>query len=338
MARIDAVELHRDVWKYFRPAPKGPFQVFDGSLGMEDPDHFSSYTSLAGIDTLIVKVGTSILAHDEPRRQVYNMQCLSQDLTRLRNRFNVVLITSGAIGLGRKARLRKGERIPKAEESLPQQKRIDAIEGQFLLYELWMHHFYPQSVCECLVTHEDIRGERTSGNLLRKYQRWFERKTIPIVNEDDKKSLEEIDILMQGERVFRDNDSLASLHAQFLRRAGYKPLLILLSNTDGIYTAASFQNHEFEPIRVVKSTDDLESQALPISSSRGRGGVLSKIDAAREAASSGVYTVIANGQYCNHDSPYQDRSPGAKRRYRVLDSILQGDVVGTRFLPVGYAH
>jgi len=266
------------------------------------------------------------------------MNCISEDLTRLRERgLNILLVTSGAIGLGRKARLRKGEKIPEREKDSPQQKRLDAIEGQFLLYELWRHHFYPQLVNESLVTHDDITNEQRNTRLLELYQRWLVCGRIPVINEDDKRSLEEIDIRLKGKRVFRDNDGLASLLAQFLKRAGYNPFLILLSNTDGIYTEESFRNGKYIPIRIVKDSTGLEEQALPISSTRGRGGEISKIEAARDASLNDILVVVANGQYCNHDAPYQKRKEGSQRRYDVLDSILDGRVVGTRFLPCNYA-
>lgn len=336
--KIDSIKFHDDFERYFIDSPDSPFLVFDGSLQCEQPEHYDSYTNISGIDTLVVKVGTSIITHDDSRRTIYNMNCISEDLTRLREErgLNVLLVTSGAIGLGRKSRLRKGEKIPEKEKDTPQQRRLDAIEGQFLLYELWSHHFYPQAVRESLVTHDDIKNPQKNAKLLLKYQKWLCEGKIPIINEHDAKSLEEIDILLKGERTFRDNDGLASLHAQFLKRAGYNPLLLFLSNSDGIYTAESFRNGDYIPIRIVKNPRGLEGHALPITSTRGRGGVISKIEAAKDAASEGIYTVIANGQYCNHDSSYQRRKLNSRRRYNVLDSVLDGKVVGTRFLPRNY--
>ena len=345
--KVDRVKFQTDLEKYFRDSPNSPFLVFDGSLHLEEPENHGLYTDVSGIDTLVVKVGTSIIAHDEYQRTIYNMNCISEDLTRLREErgLNILLVTSGAIGLGRKARLRKDERIPEKEKDTPAQKRLDAIEGQFLLYELWRHHFFPQLVGESLVTHDDIRDPQKNAKLLRKYQKLLSEGRIPVINEDDKRSLEEIDILLKGERAFRDNDSLASLHAQFLKGTGYNPLLVILSNTDGIYTAESIRNGNYTPIRVVKNTLGLEEQvlltkeeerALPKSTKGREGGGKSKIEAARDAASDGVYVVIANGQFCNHDAPYQERKRGSQRKYDVLDSILDGRVLGTRFLPRNY--
>ena len=329
--RIDRIEFQKDVGYFSLPVSE--FLVFDnGSLIWEPPEKYRLYTNMSEIDTIIVKVGTSIITHRDYRMTIYNMNCLSEDLTRIKEgrKLNVLLVTSGAIGLGRKARLRRGEKIPEKEKNTPEQKRRDAIEGQSLLYELWRHHFYPQLVEESLVTHEDIKNEQKNAMLSIKYRKWLSEGKIPIINEDDAKSLEEIDISLKGERVFRDNDGLASLHAQFLKKAGYNPLLIILSNTDGIYTKSSCSR--YTPIRVVKNPAGLEEQALPISSARGRGGVVSKIEACRDAALYGISSAIANGQYCNHDSPYQKRKAGSERKYDVLDSVLDGRVAGTRFL------
>ena len=336
--KVDRIRFQKDSGRYFRDNPGSKFLVFDGSLQFEPPENYSEYTNVSGIDTLIVKVGTSIVAHDDYRRTEYNMNCISEDLTRLKRErgLNVLLVTSGAIGLGRKARLTGGARITEEEKDTPQQKRLDSIEGQPLLYDLWKRHFSPQIVEEFLVTHDDIRDYQKNAKLLERYQRCLSGCRIPVINEDDAKSLEEIDILLKGERVFRDNDGLASLHAQFFKNGGYNPLLIILSNTDGIYTAESIRKGEYTPIRIVKDSKGLEEQELRISSTRGRGGVISKIEAARDAALCGIYVAIANGQFCNHDSPYQKKLRSSQRKYYALDSILEGEVAGTRFLPRDY--
>ncbi|MEA3343431.1 MAG: hypothetical protein U9Q92_04645 [archaeon] len=327
--RVDYVQSQRDIRSCFEDNPKSKFSVFDnGILLEEEPENYSRYTDTSEVDMLEVKLGTNIITHKDPRKGIYNMKCISEDLKRLMKEKPTILVSSGAIGLGRDARLKKGELIPESEANAPEQKRQDAIEGQFLLYTLWENHFYPLETEEFLITHDDIRYEQKSKELLRRYEKCLSSGTISVTNEKDKESLEEIEILMNGERVFRDNDELASLIARLLKDAGYNPMLILLSNTDGIYTKESYKNRKYEPIRVVKNSKGLENHAIPVCSTRGRGGMISKIGAAREAAEEGIYTVIADGQYWKHED--------AQRKYDVLDSILEGRVVGTRFLPVDY--
>lgn len=338
--RADRVPFHEDIGNYFRFLPLSPFPVFNrGAISTEHPQQYGQYADISGIDTLVVKVGTSILAHDDYRRRVHNMACLSEDLTRMRTErgLHVLLVSSGAIGLGRNSRLRRGERIPETELHAPEQKRRDAIEGQTLLFALWRDHLYPQPVEESLVTHDDITNPKKNARLFQNYQKWITTGKMPIINEDDARSLEEIDIQFKGQRAFGDNDVLASLHARLLRKGGYRPLLVLLSNTDGVYAAEPYRSGECAPIRVIKTSEGLEEQALPQSSARGRGGVISKIASSRAAASDGIPVVVANGQYCNHDAAYSRQKSGARRDYRVLDAILEGRVVGTRFLARDYA-
>lgn len=337
--KIDAVEFSRNISAYFRPLPDSNLLVYDRVLAEEPAENFSLYSDVSGYDTVIVKVGTNIVTHKSQKRDAYNMKCIAEELTKIRKTGrNVMLVSSGAIGLGRKERLRKGEIIPSNEKSLPHQKSIDAWEGQYLLYTLWLHHFCLQPTEVSLITHADIKDERKKDKLFRNYKNCLNGGIIPVINEDDKRSIEEIDIQMNGERVFRDNDGLAGLIASQLSNDGYKTLLIILSSTDGIYTAESCRKGQFTPIRIVKDPAGLEQHDMLTTSTRGRGGMRSKIESARDAALNGVYVVIANGQYCNHDAGFQKGRPGFERRYDVLEAILQNKVVGTRFLPKGYAR
>lgn len=336
--KIDHVRYHKDIGSYFRPFPESDFIVYDKVLSREPSAEYQVYADTSKYDTLIVKVGTNIVTHDEQRRTAHNMQCIAEDLKRIKDerKMNILLVSSGAIGLGRKERLRRGDNIPKNEENSPQQKQRDAFEGQDMLYSLWLQSLYPEFTMKSLVTHDDMRFEQKKEKLFRGYKDLLERGIMPVINEDDKRSLEEIDILLKGERMFRDNDGLASLIAQQLSSEGYKTLLVILSNTDGIYTAESCKNGQFTPIRVVKDSADLEEQVFLTTSKRGRGGMMSKIIAARDAALNGVYVAIVNGQYCNHDGDFQKKKSGAKRRYDVLRAILERKVVGTRFMPRDY--
>ena len=150
------------------------------------------------------------------------------------------LVSSGAIGLGRSARLQKGEMIDPVVSHTPKEKQKDAVEGQYLLYKLWQHHFYPQQVEQSLVTHHDIVDPLKRKELIGCYNSYVRQQKVPVINEDDARSLEEIDTEFHGQRVFRDNDGLASLHAQMLKAEGYHPLLVILTNTKGIYVKEEY--------------------------------------------------------------------------------------------------
>lgn len=335
----DRVKFQTEVGGYFRSKPSSSFFVYDGDVVEEEAEKYESYTNLRGIDAIVVKAGTSVLTHSDSKRDNYNMKWFASDLTLLNERYHALLVTSGAIGHGRKQRLRDGENIPETKKGSPEEKfekQKDAVVGQPLLYKKWVRHFGEQKVKELLLTHDYIL-EKSKNNILKWIMGSFlTQRIIPVINEDDAKSIEEIDIMMSGVRAFGDNDGLSSLVSQYLKQMGYTPLLVLLSDTDGIYTKESVQNGTYVPIRVVKNASGLENQALDATSSRGRGGVIAKINAAREAAEAGIYTIVANGQLCNHDADFQKGRSGAKRLYRVFDAVLNGEVVGTRFIPKGY--
>lgn len=336
--KVDRARYIESLGSYFRPSPESGLLVYDGKLITEPSDNFQLYSDVSGYDTLVVKIGTGVITHKERRRTAHNMMCIAEDIRQIKEDtgMKVLVVSSGAIGLGRKERLRRGDKIPEKEKYSPVQKQLDAVEGQYMLYSLWLQSLYPEFTMESLVTYDDLRDPQRKDKLFSTYRGWLDKGMIPVINENDSKILEEIDIQLKGERVFRDNDGLASLIAGQLSDEGYKTMLVILSNTNGIYTVESCINEEFTPIRVVKNPGGLENQVFFTTSKRGRGGMLSKIQAAQDAADKGVYVVIANGQYCNHDSDFQKKMHGAKRRYDVLKAVMKGKAAGTIFLPKDY--
>src|SRR3989344_3430832 len=106
--KVDRVRFQADIGRYFRDIPDDKFLVYDKFLGFEEPENYGMYIDVSGIDTVVVKVGTGIITHSQRNRTAYNMEHISRDLSRIRKErsLNVMLVTSGAIGLGRKARIR----------------------------------------------------------------------------------------------------------------------------------------------------------------------------------------------------------------------------------------
>lgn len=314
---------------YHQMSPEKSFLVYDGSLRRERPGNWANYANIFDNDTFIIKLGTNVVTHKDPRRTAHVMHCIAEDVRELKDKYGkkILLVSSGAIGLGRKLRLRIGEKIPEGEKSSVKQKRLDAIYGQDELYRLWTNHFYPQRTDEILITHQDVRQKT---NLFSRLNRNLENGVVSIVNEDDKKSLEEIE---GKDKLFWDNDSLSSLLAQQIRHDRKGVVLIILTNQDGLYTRESYENGEKHVIRVVKNADGLEKQVADDKSPQGRGGMLTKVLALRDAAEKGVHGIIANGMYCNFDGAYQRDEEDATRDYKIIYDILIGKFVGTRFMP-----
>ena len=337
MIRKDAVTFTEE--GYFPSVPDSGFLVYDGALREAPAEDYGNYTDLPPeIRIIAAKAGTGIITHKDKRRTIYNTQCLAEDARELMEQGKyVIVVSSGAIGLGRKKRLRRGERIPEKEKNSAQQRQRDAEVGQYLLYTLWEHHLYPLRTSESLVVNSDLVDQQKRDNLFRGYVSDLERGRIPIINEDDRRTLEEIETQIEGRTVFRDNDGLWALICgnignyltDELKRNGQGILGVNLTTTDGIYTLESLRNETYRPIRVVLNPEGLEQQVDEEMSAVGRGGGISKVLGLRDVTAAGGYAVIANGQYCNHDRSGKSQP----REYRPFRAILEGKVIGTRALP-----
>ena len=329
----------RECREYFRHVPGSDFLVWRGASGMarEHPEGYAKYVpGIDGYNTFVVKVGTSVISHKHRDRTDYVMRCLAEDLSALRSRSgkNVMLVTSGACALGRQERLKAGQKTG----DIAYEKRKDAGVGQPILMEMYRSHFggRNQTVAQSLVTHMDLQDARVSKGLLEMYKGLMHDGTIPIINEDDLRSPEEIE---DECRLFRDNDGLSGLVATSMHDGReYRVLFVMLTDQRGIRPKSYFERGrpdavEEGVIRVVTDPEGLDSQAVDSKSGKGRGGALSKIMAFRETSMHGIYGVCANGLYCNFDAHYQRHGTG-ERLYRPFDAILEGRCIGTRFLPL----
>jgi glutamate 5-kinase len=166
---------------------------------------------------------------------------------------------------------------------------------------------------QVLLTGDDFRSPDRYRNLRATLDRLLELGTVPVLNENDAVSTRELETRDHGKAVFGDNDELSALVATKLSA----DLLVILSDVDGLFTANPARSTRAKRIpKVVEVTPEVEALADG-GGARGRGGMATKLRAARLAAKGGVATVIANG-----------RTPG------ILDAVLSGEDVGTVFLPV----
>jgi glutamate 5-kinase len=158
---------------------------------------------------------------------------------------------------------------------------------------------------QILLTANDFKHRKRYLNVRNTLHTLFEYPVIPIVNENDTVSISEI--------KFGDNDRLAAMVASLIE----KPLLIILSVVDGLLDGDPSDPNS-KPLRLVEKLDDVEALAGPSKSSRGTGGMKSKLDSVRMATSTGTSVVIADG-----------RVP------TILDQVVAGAEVGTLFLAKG---
>lgn len=250
---------------------------------------------------IVVKVGTSTLAHATGHMNLRRVETLCRVLSDVKNAgHEVILVSSGAIGMGR-GKLSLKER-PK---DIPTKQAAAAV-GQCELMYTYDRLFsqYNHVVAQLLVTGSDVEDEKRRQNVHNTLYRLLELDALPVINENDTVATEEI--------VIGDNDTLGAIVATTVQA----DLLILLSDIDGLYTA---DPHKDADARLIPVVDALTPEVLALAggngSSLGTGGMVTKLRAAGIATDAGIDMIIANGE-----------------RPDVIYDILDGKSVGTRFI------
>jgi len=251
--------------------------------------------------TLVVKLGSSIVAADDGELRVDVLDSVCEQVSELeRGGERVVLVTSGAIARG--MRLLGIATRPKAMDELQAASAV----GQGDLFRAYESRLAERGTraAQVLLTLSDISERAHYVNARQTLERLVHWQVVPVINENDTTSTDEI--------TFGDNDFLAAQVAVLLRAR----LLILLTNTDGVFSADPRTDPEARLIGDVERWEDLEPQVRigPETSSFGRGGMGSKVAAARIASESNVGVTICNGT-----------TPD------TLRAAARGSSVGTRF-------
>lgn len=275
------------------------------NIKMEKGNHFREL--LKDKKRIVVKIGSSSLQHPETGDLDYTkLDVLVRELCDMRNRGkDVVLVTSGAIAVGKKAvHIKKFENPGDNQIAV---KQACAAVGQARLMMTYQKIFaeYNQVAAQILMTKNTIVDNLNRYNAHNTFSELFNLGVIPVVNENDTVATYEIE--------FGDNDSLSAIVAALVDA----DLLILLSDIDGLYTDDPRTNKNAEFIEVVEElTDELmEMGKSSTGSSVGTGGMNTKLIAAKIATSSNIDMVIANSQ-----------------DIKVLHRILDGRNIGTLFV------
>ena len=250
---------------------------------------------------IVVKVGTSTLAHAGGLLNIRRVEELCKVLSDLKNAGNdIILVTSGAIGMG------TGKLQLKSKPTDIAGKQAAAAVGQCELMYTYDKLFseYNHTVAQLLMTGDDFEHADRYNNFINTMNKLLEFSALPIINENDTVSTDEIKV--------GDNDTLSAMVAVSVKA----DLLILLSDIDGLFTSDPHKNSDATLISVVSEiTEEIRALAGDKGSTFGTGGMKTKIRAAEISISKGCDMVIANGE-----NPY------------VLYDIVEGKSVGTRFL------
>lgn len=249
---------------------------------------------------IVVKVGTSTLTHKTGKTNIARISDLVNVLADLHNMgHEIILVSSGAIAIGtsRLGLKRKPDTI--------MGKQAAAAVGQGELMFLYDKFFgeYDVVVSQLLFTYDALENPDNKEHLTNTFNQLLEYGSIPVVNENDSVSIEE---LLNG-----DNDCLSATVAELIGA----DMLILLTDTDGLYDGNPSENPEARLIDIVEEiTEEIEAFAGG-AGKRGTGGFMTKVKAAKIATSAGIPVVVMNGA-------------DPKKIYNVLN----GENVGTKFL------
>ena len=232
---------------------------------------------------IVVKVGTSTLTHATGKTNLRIVGRLAAVLSDLRNAGReVVLVSSGALAVGVQS-LGLRER-PRDTPSRQAAAAVGQCELMFLYDKIFGE--YGNTVGQLLLTRGDFTHEDRRENLLNTFTKLLELGAIPVVNENDSVSTEEIEGMHFG-----DNDNLSALVAKLI----HADALIFFTDTDGLYTANPSEDDSARRIPVVEKVTK-EILALGGSGgSRGTGGMATKLEAAKVATEAGIDAVILAG-------------------------------------------
>ena len=234
---------------------------------------------------IIIKIGSSLLVDEKKNIRKKWLLSFAKDIKKLKSiNKKIILVSSGAIALGCKKM-----NYNKNNLKLDKSQAVASI-GQIELMNLFSQTFskFKLDISQILLTLEDTEERRRSINAKRTFENLFELDYIPIVNENDTIATSEI--------KYGDNDRLASRVAQITNA----DTLILLSDVDGLFT----KNPKlFKDAKLIKEINNLEKDIKDINikgtTEFGKGGMNTKIEAARICNLAGCNMIIANGLYLN---------------------------------------
>jgi len=245
---------------------------------------------------IVVKIGTGALSDEQGRLDSGSLAHLVSQICHIKdNGASVIIVSSGAIGAG------MGILGLKLRPSSVSHKQAAAAIGQIQLMRLYDKFFSRKKrhVAQVLLTRDDFSDKKRYDNAKNTISIILDYKAVPIINENDTVATEEI--------KFGDNDNLSGLVCNMIQAQ----LLIILSDVNGLLDESN------KVVSVVENiTQDIEKLARGTTKQISTGGMITKLEAAKKATSGTAACVIANG-----------------RQKNVLAKILNGDNIGTLFLP-----
>jgi len=233
---------------------------------------------------IVIKLGTSTLAHKTGKLNIRRMTNLVRVISDLHNSGReIIIVSSGAVGLG------AGKLgLPEKPKDTKTKQAVAAI-GQCELMHVYDDMFakYSVTVAQILLTKTIINTPNHCENFMNTVEKLIGMDVIPIVNENDTIAIDELEL------EIGENDSLSALVAELSRA----DLLLILSDIDALYDDDPRSNPNAKPIPIVeKITPEIEAMAGGAGTSLGTGGMSTKITAAKIATNAGIDMIIMNGK------------------------------------------
>ena len=247
---------------------------------------------------VVIKIGSSSLTYDNGKPNLRKIEKLARVVSDLKNSGKeIVLVSSGAIAVG------VGRLGLKERPTTTKGKQAAAAIGQCDLMSIYDRFFseYGYVPAQILITRDVIDNDERRNNVINTIEAILELDAIPIINENDSVSFEEI--------LFGDNDNLSAIVADL----AHADALIILTDIDGYYSDNPKVNPQAHLIQeIYEITEELKEKAGGAGSKLGTGGMLTKLIAAEIAQKDEITTVIAQG-----DDP------------EIIYRIIDGEQVGT---------
>ncbi|MDA9089459.1 glutamate 5-kinase [Maribacter arcticus] len=228
---------------------------------------------------ILLKIGSNTLTKDTDHISRGKIEDIGRQIAALKEDYEFIIVSSGAI-----AAAKQFVKLEHNGEEINVKQALASI-GQPHLMRIFQENFRELGLftSQCLLSYSDFEREQSRVNIKNTINVLVANNFIPIINENDTVATDEI--------KFGDNDKLAGLTASLLSA----DILIIATNTDGIYTKASLSTASPKTIEVVSDLSELQHEIGDSKSSHGTGGMQSKIDAATIAKKAGIETWITNG-------------------------------------------
>ena len=228
---------------------------------------------------ILLKIGSNTLTKETNNISRGKIEDIANQIAKLKDTYEFIIVSSGAIAVAKQfVKL-------ESKESAVFVKQALASIGQPHLIRIYQEIFreYGLLSSQCLLSYSDFEKQQSKTNIVNTINVLVQNNYIPIINENDTVATDEIQ--------FGDNDKLAALTAVLLD----VDLLIIATNTYGIYTKESIKNKVPKTIEEVLSIEDLKREVIHSKSSHGSGGMASKIEAAEISKNANIETWIVNG-------------------------------------------